>query len=140
MRLRDKDRYGIFKANSNLGEIEFNVHIYGFGEAINTYRNGKEIDFSTNEGEDDEDRWDETDKEIIIYLCGDELIIDKSTIVRIDKITSRTEVINPIAYDENFRELNKWNLLKSKIEDLINNTEDSKQHEEVYKIMLDLEK
>ena len=140
MQLRDKNRYGIFKANSNLGEIEFNLYIYGFGEAINTYKDGKEIDFSTYADEDDEDQWDETDKEIIIYLCGDELIIDKSTIIRIDKITSRVEVINPIAYDKNSKELNNWNLLKSKIEDLINNTEDSKQYEEIYKIMLDLEK
>jgi len=139
MELRNKNRYGIFKANSNLGEIEFNLYIYGFGEAINTYKDGKEIDFSTYSDEDDEDQWDETDKEIIIYLCGDELIIDKSTMVRIDKLTSRTEVINGVTDNNKFKQLDKWNLLKSKIADLINNVEDSKQYEEVYKIILDLE-
>jgi hypothetical protein len=30
--LRDKKRYGLFKANSELGEVRISIRIYGFGE------------------------------------------------------------------------------------------------------------
>lgn len=59
--LRDKSRYGLFKANSDIGEIRIDISILGFGELIEVYKNKELISYlNTSDGED----WNETEEYI----------------------------------------------------------------------------
>lgn len=51
--LRDKRRYGLFKANSDIGEVKISISIYGFGEKIKVYKDKKEVGYAdTSDGEE----------------------------------------------------------------------------------------
>lgn len=71
--LRDKKRYGLFKANSDQGEVKISIHIYGFGELFEVEgkdKNGEkfEIRVDTSSGFDEEDDfYNETDDYIELY-------------------------------------------------------------------------
>ena len=98
MQLRKDDEYGLFQAQSpNCGriQIEFKKHIkddYQW-EEVTTYLNGRIIDNTQFYEEEDYDYYEETDDKIMIHVCGDIIYIDKSSMVKIDKITDRNEFI-----------------------------------------------
>ena len=51
--LRDENRYGVFKANSNIGEIKIDISISGFGELFEIYQGDRMIAYAdTYENED----------------------------------------------------------------------------------------
>lgn len=63
--LRDKSRYGIFKANSYGGIVNIEISISGFGEEIKIIKDKKEIAYlDTSNGEE----LDETNE--YIYVDG----------------------------------------------------------------------
>ncbi len=72
MELRDKSRYGIFKANSNVGEVKVKISIYGFGEMFEVYKDNDMINW-VDTSEYEEDSYCE-DEEV---LCVDDIIIYK---------------------------------------------------------------
>jgi len=60
--LRDEERYGLFKANSDKGEVEINISIYGFGERIIVTKDKETLyDIDTLEDES-EDYYDENEE------------------------------------------------------------------------------
>jgi len=73
MQLRDKSRYGIFRANSNIGIVLVDISIRGFGERIIVSKNKKEL-YSINtldyidENDIDYDLYDykETDELLVV--------------------------------------------------------------------------
>jgi hypothetical protein len=71
--LRNKSRYGIFKAESNLGIVTVDISIYGWGEKITVSQNGNKlyiIDTSDYLDEDDMGydlySYEETEDKLII--------------------------------------------------------------------------
>ena len=51
--LRDKARYGLFKANSNVGEVKIDISISGFGELFKVYKDNKMITWVDSIDEED---------------------------------------------------------------------------------------
>lgn len=67
--LRDKSRYGKFKAESNKGIVTVEITICGFGEQISVYQDGKLLESVNTLDADDEDGecyYDEDDKKITV--------------------------------------------------------------------------
>lgn len=62
--LRDKARYGLFKANSNVGEVKIDISISGFGESFEVYKDNKMITWA--DSIDNEDDYYEDDKTLYI--------------------------------------------------------------------------
>lgn len=98
MQLRKDDEYGLFQAQSpNCGriQIKFEKCIHGDCkyEEVTTYLNGRVIDHQEFYEEEDYDNYEETDNEIKIRVCGDNIYIDKLSMVRINQITNRNEFI-----------------------------------------------
>lgn len=92
---------GIFKADSNIGNIEFEYREDDIWAYITVYKDGNKIHHSEqyfDDWVDDDDMFEETNKEITIYCLNDELIIDKSTIKPIDKFTEYHKYL--CGYDE----------------------------------------
>ncbi len=77
--LRNKNRYGKFKANSNLGEVIVDISILGWGERIKVIQNKKEIcNIDTSNCFDDEEEnndydaiYDEDENDIYISDFND---------------------------------------------------------------------
>lgn len=71
--LRDKKRYGLFKANSDQGEVKISISIYGWGElfkveGVNQDKEKLEIRVDTSEDfDEDNDFYNETDEYIELY-------------------------------------------------------------------------
>jgi hypothetical protein len=71
--LRDKKRYGLFKANSDKGEVKISISIYGWGELFKvegTNQEGEKFEIRVDTSEDfdeDNDFIKETDNYIELY-------------------------------------------------------------------------
>jgi hypothetical protein len=75
--LRDKKRYGLFKANSNKGIVKISISIYGWGElfkVIGADKDNKELEIIVDTSEDfsdDCDFYEETEEYIDLFdECG----------------------------------------------------------------------
>ena len=66
LKIRENNRYEKFKANSNMGEVYVELHIYGFGEELKIYDKSK-VYAHENTYENDEDGWFEDDECIKVY-------------------------------------------------------------------------
>jgi len=70
LNLRDKKRYGLFKADSSIGEVLIDISISGWGELIILTKNKKEIcrvdTVDNNDNSIDYTTYEESDREINI--------------------------------------------------------------------------
>jgi hypothetical protein len=75
MCLRDNKRYGIFKADSNIGRVNVEIYKFGFGEKIEVFKDKKFLyEVNTLDYLDDDDdnyscclaNYQETEDELII--------------------------------------------------------------------------
>lgn len=91
---------GIFKADSNIGEIEFEYKENKTWAYITVYKDGNKIHHSEQYFDtwENYDMFEETNKEITIYRLNYKLIVDKSTIQPIDKFTEYHKYL--CGYDE----------------------------------------
>lgn len=73
LELRDENKYGLFKANSDKGEVKLSISIYGWGElfeieGVNKNNERFEIIIDTSKDfDDDSDFYKETEESIDLF-------------------------------------------------------------------------